>query len=223
MKKNYLFIGLCALILGAGAWWWSAGGARPGRGGADPLAGIVIPEQLARDADTRQRVQQEIDGTMAMFERAPDSWNTWIAIGNLRSFVLDFDGAIAAYQRAVDIQPNNILGYRNIANVYATNLRDFSRASAYYRLAIKNNPQDADGYLELGALWRRQLKNPAEAEAVYVSALSPTQNYPDILVALIELYKETKQTDKERATAKKLLTLYPDNDGYRNAYGRDVQ
>lgn len=215
-NKNYIAAGVAAIVL-SGALWWFIGSAN--RSATDPFADLAIPSKLQDDEPVKKRVQAEIDGAKAMYKKDPKGWNTWIAIGNVRSLVEDYRGAISAYQKSIDIQPNNVLGYRNIAVAYKYNLRDFASAEPFFRLAINNNPQEADLYIELAQLLDKQLKLPDKAEAAYIEGLKATQNYPDIMVALAEFYKNYGQTAKYKETVKKLLALYPKNEAYQKAYG----
>ncbi len=184
---------------------------------ADPFVGIVIPEEF--DEATRAVVQQNIDQTIAMYNESPDIWETWIAIGNLRSLLKDYEGAISAYRQSIVLQSNNVLGYRNMAEIYRVNLQDYIKAEEYYKLAIENNFSDYELYISLALLQHNKLNNIEKAESTYLEGLMKTSNNSDIMIRLIRFYKTTGQQEKFEQRAKQLLELYPDNEAYWKEWG----
>lgn len=185
----------------------------------DPFANVRLPEGI--DPLVAARYEQEIAGTKKDYEEQPDIWETWIGIGNLKNLLADYEGAIAAYQKSLEITPNNILGYRNIAEVYRQGLNDYEKAVAYYQLALQQNFADIELYLELAQIYHKQLNQPEKALEVYESALARWPTKPDVLTALINFYKDTGATDKYAETVRLLRQSYPDNELYRSSY-KDV-
>ena len=226
MNKQRLLIATLVLILLIGAGILAAkqfiGDQAPPGGvdhNRDPFANIKAPDGL--DPLVAARYEGEIAGTKKLYEEKPDIWETWIGIGNLKNLLEDYDGAIAAYQKSLEITPNNILGYRNLAEVYRQGLKDNQTAATYYQLAIKQNFADIELYLELAQIYHKQLNQPDKALAVYEDARTRWPTKPDILTTLINFYKDTGNKDKYAETVQLLRQTYPDNELYRVSY-RDV-
>ena len=125
---------------------------------------------------TRAVMQTKIDNTKVMYQDKPDIWETWIAIGNLKVLLGDYEGAIAAYRESISLQSNNILGYRNIAEVYKNNLRDYEKAQEFYGLAIEVNPLDPESYIAKALIEEFQLNDIESAERTYLAGLAKTGN-----------------------------------------------
>lgn len=222
-RKQLVGIILLALIALAVAGWLivkQSGGKdaakTPVDHNLDPFANVRVPDGL--DPLVAARYEQEIAGTKKDYETQPDIWETWIGIGNLKNLLADYEGAIAAYQKSLQITPNNILGYRNIAEVYRQGLKDYEKAAAYYQLALKQNFADIELYLELAQIYHKQLQAPEKALEVYESARARWPDKPDILTALINFYKDTGDTDRYRETVRLLRQTYSGNELYRASY-----
>lgn len=186
----------------------------------DPFAGVAIPAGL--DAATTARLQSDIDATKQMYVAKPNIWETWIAIGGLKNTLGDYKGAIAAYQKSLELTSNNIVGHRNIAEVYRMGLKDYAKAANYYRLAIANNFADVELYVALSQISQYQLKDNAAAEKILIDGLSKLTNHPDLLTALITFYEQTGNRAKYEETVRQLRKAYPENEPYREGW-KDVK
>jgi len=171
------------------------------------------------DTATAQVMQKEIDQVRKIYREKPNDWETWIAIGNLKANTMeDYAGAIEAYQKSLAITPSNVLGYRNIAEVYNQHLHDYDKAATYYRLAIKNNLLNPEMYIALAQVQYYRFNQPAEAEKTLLDGLKQTGNNSDIRVRLIYLYRDTKNTAKYKLSARELIKAYPNNTLYRQSF-----
>ena len=175
----------------------------------NPFENLVIPEDV--DEATRVVMQTKIDNTKAMYEDKPDIWETWIAIGNLKVLLGDYEGAIAAYRESISLQSNNILGYRNIAEVYKNNLRDYEKAQEFYGLAIEVNPLDPESYIAKALIEEFQLNDIESAERAYLAGLAKTGNNFEILNRALIFYERNNQPQKAAEIQKKINELYPDS------------
>ena len=171
----------------------------------DPFANIVFPEGI--DEATREVMQKNIDGARAMYAKMPEAWETWIAIGSMRQMFGDYNGALSAYHQSIGLQSNNVLGYRNMAEVYNKNLNDYEKAEVYYKLALENNTIDSEIYVSLALVQQYKLNNPEAAEKTLLSGLTRVTDKRDILLRLIALYKTTNQLDKQTKAEELLKTL----------------
>lgn len=168
----------------------------------DPFANINFPDGI--DEATREVIQKNIDGTRTMYAKIPEAWETWIAIGRMREMLKDYDGALSAYRQSIILQGNNVLGYRNMAEVYKNNLQDYEKAQEYYKLALENNSIDSELYISLAQLQQYRLNNLETAEDTLLDGLNNAIDKKDILLRLISLYKKTNQSDKQTQAEERL-------------------
>ena len=174
----------------------------------NPFENLSIPEEM--DEATKAVMQVKIDNTKVMYNEKPDIWETWIAIGNLKVILRDYEGAIDAFRQSVILQSNNILGYRNMAEVYKNNLKDYESAKEYYRLAIELNPGDPELYIALALIEEYQLKDLASAEETYLNGLNATHNSFEILNRALTFYKNNGNIDMAEEMQRRIKELYPD-------------
>lgn len=172
----------------------------------NPFENISIPE--GKDEATRAVMQVKIDNTKAMYDEKPDIWETWIAIGNLKVVLEDYEGAVDAYRQSIVLQDNNILGYRNIAEVYKNNLKDYVSAKEYYRLALELAPGDPEIYIALALVEEYQLKDLLSAEETYLNGLRNTNDNFEILNRLLLFYNRNNP-EKSKDVQDKINELYP--------------
>jgi tetratricopeptide (TPR) repeat protein len=182
----------------------------------DPLANVVVPDGL--DEATATRYKFEIDGTKEMYQDKPDIWETWIAIGNLKNLLKDYEGAISAYEKSLLLTKNNVLAKRNIAEVYFQGLKNYESAAVYYQLAVDQNLKDVESYMGLALTYHKQLGDLEKAEKAYKDGLHNLPGHPDLMTRLINFYKDIGEQEKYAETVRELRRQQPNNEVYRNAY-----
>lgn len=227
-QQRYIFFGAILLvlaILGWQGWVFFEKGRESKMVGEelDPFSGLTIPEKYLADTATKKVIEDKIAATKVMYAEKPKIWETWIAIGNLRALLEDYKGAIRAYEQSIALQPNNILGYRNIAEIYNQHLKDYKRTAEYYKLALENEFNNAELYTALAFVYYKQLGNNEEAEKIYIEGLRRTSFDSSILTALIQFYKDTGNTEKYIENVRLLIERNPDNTFYRDTYGKALR
>ncbi|MEJ5225852.1 MAG: tetratricopeptide repeat protein, partial [Anaerolineales bacterium] len=88
------------------------------------------------------------------------------------------DEAIASYQKAIELTPNEIFPWNNLGNLYER-LNRFDEAIAAFEQALANNERDALAWNGLGNVYLRQNRT-ADAISAYNKAItiSPDFAYP---------------------------------------------
>ena len=81
----------------------------------------------------------------ALAAPAPQTAAEWWEQGSLLSLQKDFDGAIAAYDKAIALQPQYADAYNNRGNAYMGK-GEYEKAIADFSQAIVLDPQYADAY-----------------------------------------------------------------------------
>ncbi|OGH64441.1 MAG: hypothetical protein A2821_02890 [Candidatus Magasanikbacteria bacterium RIFCSPHIGHO2_01_FULL_41_23] len=207
MEKKWVVIllGIAFLLFGLGSWYFLYIQKSDDISvNEDPLADIKIPNA---DATTKKIYEEKISATKEMYLKMPDIWETWVAIGNLKSLFGDYVGALAAYEQSVAIQPNNIVAQRNIAVLYAENLQDYKQAEAHYRLAIRNELNRAELYMDLIKIQWKKLNNENAAKITLEEGLKRTKNDYDLVYFAIAFYTEIGDKETADSYQKKLETI----------------
>jgi tetratricopeptide (TPR) repeat protein len=174
-------------------------------------------------SDRQLEIQQDrITKTREKLLEAPDDWLSWIAVGNAYRMLNDYDTAISAYNKSIALQPNNILGYANIADIYRLDIKNYDKAATYYSLALENNFSDKQIYITLAKVYKVNLKVYDHSEGIYVRGLSRFPGNIELTEGLLDLYKDTNEKDKFNALRKTLLDSNPGNEQLLRRYPTEL-
>jgi len=124
-----------------------------------------------------------------------------------------FNEAIDSYQRAIKIKPNFTEAYNNLGLAFE-DLGKFNEAIDSYQRAIKINPEYAEAYNNLGNVYDINEKVD-EAILNYKKAIKINANFVEAYSNLGHLLKEIGKVDEARNCANKILSLKPNDIGYR--------
>jgi tetratricopeptide (TPR) repeat protein len=138
----------------------------------DALTGLVnIDLERKQPQQALRRVQDQIS-------KVPASSNMYLLLGQAQSQNSNRAAAQAAFQKAVDIDPNNTTAYLFLARSEADQ-GSADQAIANYQQAIQRNPRDFRTYIFLGSLFEAR-GDWQKAEDTYQEAL---QVQPDYAIA----------------------------------------
>lgn len=220
-RKILLVLVVLLIIIGAIFYFWSA------REGDSSLVSEEELFNIQPPADFNEyelaRVDEKLADLKKMYQEDKEDTNFWIGLGNLKNFVGDYQGAISAYQKCLEINPLNIVANVNIADVYEKKLKDFAQAEEYYKRAIDNYFNNPDLYNRLARLYYLKMDRPADAEQTFLLGLQKTNNHPDLLVGLIYFYEQQNRTEDKVKYIEILLELYPDNQLYQEKYSDYIE
>jgi tetratricopeptide (TPR) repeat protein len=146
---------------------------------------------IARDLTHSERSLPK--NTIAAQENA-ESYNR---SGNAKRIRGDYQGAIADYNRAIELKPNYANAYFNRA-VAQSELGDNSAALADLNRAIALNPNDSDAYNNRGVA-KGRLGDRSAAMADYNRALQINPNHPDALYNLANAEAGLRRDQQQRA------------------------
>jgi tetratricopeptide (TPR) repeat protein len=128
------------------------------------------------------RLDRAAAAYQAAVTAAPDDFESWNNLGNVRAAMGDAPGALLAFQQAILIRPDLVDIYLNASEQLAA-VEDHAARRLLMREGAKVAPDRADVLTELG-LAEASLRFYAEAEAAYRQALA---NDPLCLSAYLEL------------------------------------
>lgn len=223
-KRNILILGVLVLLAVIAVWLLIV------KKNESNDVGLDNPEQLfnvTAPADfndsKKERLAEKLAEAKTLYEKNKDDNWTWVVFGNMYEFVREYDRAIPAYKKAIELNPNTITAVLSLADIYERQKKDYALAEEYYKRAIEIDNTKPDIYVSLARLYELKLNQPDKSEEVYLQGLKDLENNPDIMVNLILLYQTKNDTAKAAEYAKKLLALYPDNPAFQKDFGSLVK
>ncbi|MBM4054963.1 MAG: tetratricopeptide repeat protein [Planctomycetes bacterium] len=118
-----------------------------------------------------------------------------------------FDVSIAAWEKAIELDPAMVAAYEKLGKAYYTQGR-FDKASHLYRRAIEMDPYNAMLYFSLGVVYRMNLQYE-DAIDMQMKALSFDPNLAIVYNELGLTYCKQKRLDEAVAAHKKAIELNP--------------
>jgi tetratricopeptide (TPR) repeat protein len=178
---------------------------------------IDIPEDF--EPHEIERVNMKIAQVKEIYDdRGEDNW-VWVSLGNLYQFVNDFDRAIQAYEKSLEMFEYDLTSTLSLASIYQNHVVDLEKAEMYYKKAIDINEDSADLYDRLAKFYYQKVKDVDAAEAIYLKGLEKTNNHPDLINDIIHFYGWVKKPEEQKKFIKIILELYPENTKFQKEFG----
>lgn len=130
--------------------------------------------------------------------------------GSIAETLADPDGAIAAYRRALQLDPKQPLAQNNLAYLLVTKGADLDEARQLAERAVAAVPNDASYYDTLAKVYEKVGKRD-RAIATYQKILDLDPTNVQAMVPTIRLLRQEGQRDAARAMMAKLETLLQSN------------
>lgn len=124
---------------------------------------------------------------------ADNEW-AWFNLGSAYSGIGKVEGAIEAYQQALQINQKNSNTWFNLGSVY-NDAEEFERSIEAYRQAVVFNPEFADAWNNMGSMYNK-LGQIDSAFGAYREAIKIRPNYANAWYNLGNLYRKTGQHEK---------------------------
>lgn len=134
----------------------------------------------------------------------PRAWNN---LGRCYMGMMQADKAIAAFNKAIEVNAYDEFAYNNLGRVYEQQQK-YSKAIEFYGKQIEVNPLDHFAHTNLGRILLRE-KKYAEAVPELERAVGITPDDAFALQQLGEAYLKTGQTDKATESFDKALEKAP--------------
>jgi tetratricopeptide (TPR) repeat protein len=114
-----------------------------------------FPQALERmDQATLELKVEKLNQDYEAIKANDDVYVHWISIGVIKKGLGNPQGAEEAWQKAIDFNPDSILGYGNLAGLYMYEFKDNEKAEEYYKKALELDPTNYNFYYELATLYR---------------------------------------------------------------------
>ena len=117
--------------------------------------------------------------------------------------------AIKYFNKAIDLDKNNIAAINNLANAYKA-MSKLDIAETLYLKALKINPKYIHALTNYGNL-KQHIGKFEDSIKLYIKALKINPNQINILFSLASAYQETGDFKKSKEIANKILTTEPAN------------
>lgn len=176
----------------------------------------VIPEDF--DEYKVDRAKEKQEAALKLYrENREDSW-TWTVIGNYFEFIHTYDKAVLAYNKVLELSDGDLSALTNLAHIYENNLEDYAKAEEYYLKAVDSPIFNYQVYLDLGLFYQFKTDKPTKAVELYLKGLERDVKQPNLLVALINFYKNNNDLKEATKYVTLLLQYYPDNSLYQQSF-----
>jgi len=142
---------------------------------------------------------EELRALSTATELCPSDANTWYYLGDLCYYLEQRERGIAAWEKAVALDPSHGLALRNLGFAYGRIPEKRETAVARYERAIKADPQNVACVLELDKLFEKIGRDAAGRLAFLESHMTTVERSDPTVLRLAYLYNETGQYDKALA------------------------
>ena len=122
--------------------------------------------------------QSEVELWKEATVRNPEVGEAWYGLGDAHRFADDFEPAIAAFQRCVQLDPNYLDGWNNLGITFAET-GQFDKAETAWKALLTREPKNCKAHNNLGSLaFQQQEWTVSQGEF-----LSTLQHCPDNVIA----------------------------------------
>ena len=149
----------------------------------------------------------------AIIRKYPAAFVAWNVLGAAAAQTEQLDKAIFAFQKVLDIKPNNPEAYYNMGKVFQDQGK-LEEAIDAYRKAFSLKPDYADAYNNMGNAFKN-LGNLEKAIEAYSKAISIQPNYANAYNNIGNAFQGQGKLEKAIGIYKQALSLRPD---YAEAY-----
>ncbi|MGI6414850.1 MAG: DUF5107 domain-containing protein [Thermoguttaceae bacterium] len=132
----------------------------------------------------------------AACELCPSHANTWYYLGDLCYYLEQRERGIAAWEKAVSLQPGHGLALRNLGFAYGRIPEKRDTAIARYEAAMKADPQNVACVIELDKLFEKTGLDARQRLARLEGRMETVRKSDPTMLRLAYLYNETGQYDK---------------------------
>ena len=163
-------------------------------------ARLVLGQFLLLGGD--KEASGALEQAEAVIALQADKWEAWLIKGRALETLKRLDDAQAAYQKALELQPQNVDLVRTLANFYVRR-GDRAAAEPLFKQSIQMDPS-ARSYLMIGGFYGLDPKRDAESEAAYRKALevAKDEEKPDAYQRLASHYYARERYDEAEAVLK---------------------
>jgi cytochrome c-type biogenesis protein CcmH/NrfG len=167
--------------------------------------------KAAKEHPQGEKFLQEYRDAKAKAQKDPEDFGAYFEIGFVKAEFRDYQGAVEAYKKSYELNPNSIVALNNLADVY-TKMKNYVKAEEMYLESIGRFPAYVQSYYAIIDLYQNFMpEKKAEIEKVLLKGLEGLPTDQNLLSLLAGYYRDTKQNDKAVAIYEKILELRPND------------
>ncbi len=170
-----------------------------------PIPEVKLPPAplLVRSTDFKNTLTSEIktivlarlDANIEVLKKNPKDVQSWIMLGVNRKTLGDYEGARDAWEYAKALEPNNIVPWNNLGDLYHFYIKDYKKSEENWKRTITLKPDYIQGYSGLVDLYKYSLKEKLEeAPAVLRGGIAKNPDAVDLVVMLARYYQDAGDT-----------------------------
>jgi len=179
-----------------------------------------LPESDKNNLDYKRERDRLINQLRDLIEKKSPRATSYFNLGFVLGEAGDFQGAIAAYKQALDINPKHNKSLQNLGNAYFS-LAYWEEAQGNFPQAVKNyqqsltvNPKNAEAYYNIGNVYAN-LNSLDKAVSSYLKAVEYDSQHVNALVNLSILsYKQGSFDDAVKYCDQAIELGYRAPEGY---------
>lgn len=163
---------------------------------------LLLRGELPKNPDKDKDLAAALDQADAAVTQQPDKWEAWAVKGRALEELRRVDDGQTAYQKALELAPQNVELLRTLAGFYVRR-GDRAGAEPLFKQGVELEPS-ARSYLLLGAFLAQDPARAKEAEAAYRKAieLAKDEEKPYAYQVLASFYYARERYDESEALLK---------------------
>jgi tetratricopeptide (TPR) repeat protein len=135
----------------------------------------------------------------------PKYADAWKSLGTVEGRGKNWEKSRDAYQKVVELEPENYMGYEGVIRAYTAERR-YDEAIATAKKEVEKTPGQANGHSQLGWLYLQTEKYELAAQE-YESSVKAFPNSPRLQLLLGRAYVGMRQREKAQAAFDKAVEL----------------
>ncbi len=167
--------------------------------------------KMAKEHSQGDKLLKQYQDAKAKLKKDPKDFGAYFEIGFVKNEFKDYQGAVESYQKSVELNPNSIIAYNNMADDY-TKLKKYPEAEQSYMASLRVAPTYIPTFYGLIDLYQNYYKEKQMLiERVLEDGLKVSPDDQNLLSLLAGYYRDTDQKDKAIETYEKILKLRPND------------
>ena len=139
----------------------------------------------------------------------------WIAVGVIKKFFNDYEGARDVWEYAGILYPDNALSFANLGNLYGFYLKDSAKAEFNFLRAIKNDAYQVNYYVSLADFYNHILTSKRDkVPEVLLDGLEKIKD-ANLFLNLATYYRDIGDKTNAIKYYQEVLNIEPDHVGIK--------
>jgi cytochrome c-type biogenesis protein CcmH/NrfG len=165
----------------------------------------------AKEHPQGEKLLKQYNEAKAKLKDNPNDFGAYFDIGFVKNEFKDYEGAVKAYKKSTELNPNSIIAYNNMADDYIK-LGKYPEAEAAYMRSLQVAANYTPTFYGLIDLYQNYYKEKKMMiERVLQDGLKVSPDDQNLLSLLAGYYRDTGQKEKAIEIYEKILKLRPDD------------